>query len=233
MKSTIHTQKPDAAMVAMCAAFLATATTTVATERTWVGESGASWYVAENYDPSGIPAETDTVVFRPDGELTVVMSGSQYNCRAGEIRFESGKTTFAIGSGFSAFYMGGSPTNILHVAECAEAVVSNKFFSTRVSGNARRFRKTGGGKFTIVPGGNEWWEHSTDRFAGCDFAEGETILDSNGGKTYPLKSIPIHVCSGAVVRCGGSTLLRKGQNIEIDRGGLLDCGVSFDKKEEV
>ena len=55
------------------------AMTANATLRTWVGASGGSWYAAENWDPSGIPAETDTVVFRPDSELTVKISATSGN----------------------------------------------------------------------------------------------------------------------------------------------------------
>lgn len=35
---------------------VAMAISSFAAERTWIGESGSSWYVAENWDPSGIPA---------------------------------------------------------------------------------------------------------------------------------------------------------------------------------
>jgi len=50
------------------------AMTANATLRTWVGASGGSWYVAENWDPTGIPGEKDTVVFRPESELTASSS---------------------------------------------------------------------------------------------------------------------------------------------------------------
>ena len=179
------------------------AITASATEHTWVGASGGSWYVAENWDPSGIPGEKDTVVFRPESELTVTISatsGNSTKCRAAEIRFESGKTTFAQADSALGIYMGNSYTNVLYVAGGAEAVVSNRFLSTN---SARRFRKTGGGKLTIVPRTQDWWYYSANNvFAGCDFAEGETILA--GGNYYPLQAYPIHVCSGAVVRCAAS-----------------------------
>ncbi len=195
-----------------------------ATERTWVGESGGSWYVAGNWDPSGVPGEKDTVIFRPASELTVVISGSASQCRAGEIRFESGKTTFAYASATYGIYMGnmGNSTNVLYVAGDAEAVVSNRFLSTN---NARRFRKTGGGKLTIVPQTSDWWKYSDNNtFAGCDFAEGETILATKSSCNYPLASYPIHVCSGAVVRCAASYRTKMSQALQIDYGGVLDCG---------
>ena len=193
--------------VNFCSAILVAAVMVVmsasATERTWVGESGGSWYVAENWDPSGIPGEKDTVVFRPESELTVTISatsGNSTKCRAAEIRFESGKTTFAQADSALGIYMGNSYTNVLYVAGGAEAVVSNRFLSTN---SARRFRKTGGGKLTIVPRTQDWWYYAAgNAFAGCDFAEGETILA--GGNFYPLQAYPIHVCSGAVVRCAAS-----------------------------
>ena len=202
-----------------------TAMAASAVERTWVGASGGSWYVAENWDPSGVPGEKDTVVFRPDSELTVVISatsGNSTKCRAAEIRFESGKTTFAYDSSAIGIYMGNATTNILYVAGSAEAVVSNRFLSTS---NARRFRKTGGGRLTIVPNTNDWWYYAAgNAFAGCDFAEGETILATKASCNYPLQAYPIHVCSGAVVRCAASYRMKTSQPLQIDYGGVLDCG---------
>jgi len=195
--------------------------TASATERTWVGESGGSWYVAANWDPSGVPAQADTVVFRPDSELTVTISGSSVQCRAGEIRFESGKTTFAYDSTSYGIYMGNPSTNVLYVAGGAEAVVSNRFLSTS---SARRFRKTGGGKLTIVSHKEDWWYYNANNvFAGCDFAEGETILAKEVGN-FPLQAYPIHVCSGAVVRCAASYRTKTNQPLDIDYGGVFDCG---------
>ena len=213
----------------LCSAVLAiagmVAMSARATERTWVGASGGSWYVAENWDPSGIPAESDTVVFRPESELTVTISatsGNSTKCRAAEIRFESGKTTFAQADSALGIYMGNSQTNVLYVAEDAEAVVSNRFLSTN---RARRFRKTGGGKLTIMPRTNDWWYYSDNNvFAGCDFAEGETILGAWSGNNFPLQSYPIHICSGAIVRCAGNYRTRGTQPLQIDYGGILDCG---------
>lgn len=199
------------------------AMTANATERTWVGASGGSWYVAENWDPSGVPGEKDTVIFRPDSELTVAISGHQTQCRAGEIRFESGKTTFAYDSSSLGIYMGymGNSTNVLYVAGDAEAVVSNRFFTTN---NTRRFRKTGGGKLTIVPQTNDFWSYSSSNaFAGCDFADGETVLAAGSGN-YPLANFLLHVCSGAVVRCAASYRTKTSQPLEVDYGGVLDCG---------
>lgn len=220
--------KMKQAKVKLCSAVLAiagmVAMSASATERTWVGESGGSWYVAENWDPSGIPGEKDTVVFRPESELTVAISGHQTQCRAGEIRFESGKTTFAYDSSSLGIYMGymGNSTNVLYVAGDAEAVVSNRFFTTN---NTRRFRKTGGGKLTIVPQTNDWWKYSDgNAFAGCDFADGETILATKSSYNYPLASYPIHVCSGAVVRCTANYRTKTSQPLQIDYGGVLDCG---------
>lgn len=222
MKMKHHKLNLSACIAALVSAIMALAAS--ATERTWVGESGGSWYVAGNWDPSGVPGETDTVIFRPDSELTVTISGHQTQCRAGEIRFESGKTTFAYDSSSLGIYMGymGNSTNVLYVAGDAEAVVSNRFFTTN---NTRRFRKTGGGKLTIVPQTNDWWKYSDgNAFAGCDFAEGETILATKSSCNYPLASYPIHVCSGAVVRCTASYRTKTSQPLQIDYGGVLDCG---------
>ena len=188
-----------------------------ATERTWVGESGGSWYVAANWSPSGVPGEKDTVVFRPEGETTVTISGGTSVCRAGVIRFESGKTFFAYDSSAVGLYMGNSVTNILYVAEGAEAEVTNRFHSS----SGKRLRRTGKGKLTIVPMSNDWWNYSLN-IPGCDFVEGETILEAGGN--YPLYQIPIHIYSGAVIRCKSSYRLRTTQNIVIDRGGVLDMG---------
>ena len=220
--------KMKQAKVKLCSAVLAiagmVAMSASATERTWVGASGGSWYVAENWDPSGVPGETETVVFRPQSELTVTISatsGNNARCRAGEIRFESGKTTFAYDSTSYGIYMGNSSTNVLYVAGGAEAVVSNRFLSTN---NARRFRKTGGGKLTIVSHKEDWWFYAAgNAFAGCDFAEGETILAKETGN-FPLQAYPIHVCSGAVVRCAASYRTRTNQPLDIDYGGVFDCG---------
>ena len=195
-----------------------------ATERTWVGESGGSWYVAANWSPSGVPAATDTVVFSPESETTVTISGGTSVCRVEHIRFESGTTYFAYDSSAIGIYMGGSSgsaTNTLYVADGAYAVVSNRFLS--LNNNTRRFRKTGGGRLTIVSRTNDWWSYGAYNFKGCDFAEGETILAKDDGN-YPLASYPIHVCSGAVVRCTASYRLRKTQNLTIDYGGVLNCG---------
>ncbi|MBO4708322.1 MAG: hypothetical protein J5727_00940 [Kiritimatiellae bacterium] len=221
--------KMKQAKVKLCSAVLAiagmVAMSASATERTWVGASGGSWYVAENWDPSDIPGEKDTVVFRPESELTVTISatsGNSTKCRAAEIRFESGKTTFAQADSALGIYMGNSLTNVLYVAEDAEAVVSNRFLSTN---SARRFRKTGGGKLTIMPRTHDWWYYADGNvFAGCDFAEGETILGTWSGKNYPLQAYPIHVCSGAVVRCASSYRTKTTQPLEIDYGGVFDCG---------
>ena len=199
---------------------VAMAISSFAAERTWVGESGGSWYVAENWDPSGIPAQTDTCVFSPSGELTVTISGGTSVCRAGEIRFESGTTYFAFDDTARALYMGNTVTNILHVAEGAEAVVTNRFQT--VSG--KRFRRTGKGKLTVVPHTIDWWHYSTaNDFPGLDFVEGETILE-DGGSNYPLQSIPVHICSGAVIRCKASYRLRTNQDVQVDEGAILDCG---------
>ena len=188
-----------------------------ATEREWIGESGGSWYVAANWSPSGVPKDADTVVFRPSGELTVAISGGVAVCRAGEIRFESGTTCFAYDSTAISLYMGSETTNILYVAEGAEAVVSNRF--SAITG--KRLRRTGKGRLTIVPRTVEWWKYSYD-IPGCDFVEGETVLAA--GPNYPLASIPIHVCSGAVVRCEGEYRLNTTQDVLLDEGAILDCG---------
>lgn len=199
---------------------VAMAISSFAAERTWVGESGGSWYVAENWDPSGIPAQTDTCVFSPSGELTVTISGGTSVCRAGEIRFESGTTYFAFDDTAKALYMGNTVTNILHVAEGAEAVVTNRFQT--VSG--KRFRRTGKGKLTVVPHTIDWWHYSTaNDFPGLDFVEGETILE-DGGSNYPLQSIPVHICSGAVIRCKARYRLRTNQDVQVDEGAILNCG---------
>ena len=141
---------------AICTAVFFAASAATAAERTWVGESGGSWYVAANWSPSGVPGEKDTVVFSPDNELTVTISGGTSVCRAGVIRFESGKTYFAHDSSAVGLYMGNTVTNILHVAEGAEVVVSNRFHSS----SGKRLRRTGKGKLTIVPGSNDWWNSS-------------------------------------------------------------------------
>ena len=114
--------------------------------------------------------------------------------------------------------MGNTVTNILHVAEGAEVVVSNRFLSL----SGKRLRRTGKGKLTIVPRStSDWWNYGRN-IPGCDFVEGETILEVGGN--YPIYQIPIHICSGAVVRCKSSYRLRTTQDIAIDRGGVLDMG---------
>lgn len=145
-----------ALLTLVAAAALGMSMHAAAEERTWVGESGGSWYVAANWSPSGVPGEKDTVVFSPDNELTVTISGGTSVCRAGVIRFESGKTYFAHDSSAVGLYMGNTVTNILHVAEGAEVVVSNRFHSS----SGKRLRRTGKGKLTIVPGSNDWWNSS-------------------------------------------------------------------------
>ena len=208
---------------AICTAVFFAASAATADERTWVGESGGSWYVAANWSPSGVPGETDTVVFSPANELTVTISGGTSVCRAGVIRFESGTTYFAYDSSAVGLYMGSTVTNILHVAEGAEAVLSNRFMT--VSG--KRFRRTGKGKLTVVPRSNDWWHYApANDFPGMDFVEGETILEvgTASNQNYPLYRLPIHICSGAVIRCKASYRLRTDQNIVIDRGGVLDMG---------
>ena len=202
---------------------VAMAISSFAAERTWVGESGGSWYVAANWDPSGVPAQADTCVFRPEGELTVAISGGTAVCRAGEIRFESGTTYFAYDSSAVGLYMGSTVTNILHVAEGAEAVLSNRFMT--VSG--KRFRRTGKGRLTVVPRSIDWWHYADyNDFPGMDFVEGETILEEGTASShnYPLYRLPIHICSGAVIRCKTGYRLRTDQNVQVDRGAILDCG---------
>ena len=208
------------ASILLAAAAALMAGTALGTERLWVGESGASWYSDSSWSPAGKPGQTDTCIFRPDGELTVVISGGTSVCRVGELRFESGKTTFAYSSDTVGLYMGNTLTNILYVAGDAEAVVSNRFLSLD---KTKRFRRTGKGPLTIVAQNNEWWFYNGNNvFAGCDFAEGETILAAGGN--YPMKDYPVHIESGAVIRCEGGYRFRTMQNIDIDAGGLLDCG---------
>ncbi len=83
------------ASILLAAAVALAAGTALGTERLWVGESGASWYSDSSWSPAGKPGQSDTCIFRPDGELTVVISGGTSVCRVGELRFESGKTAFA------------------------------------------------------------------------------------------------------------------------------------------
>ena len=111
---------------------------------------------SESSVDAGANGEKDTVVFSPDNELTVTISGGTSVCHAGVIRFESGKTFFAYDSSAVGLYMGNSVTNILHVEEGAEAVLSNRFHSS----SGKRLRRTGKGKLTIVPGSNDWWNYS-------------------------------------------------------------------------
>ena len=207
---------------AICTTVVFAALAATATERTWVGESGGSWYDAANWSPSGVPGQKDKTVFRPTGDLTVVISGGTSVCRAGEIRFESGRTFFAYDSSAVGLYMGSTVTNILHVEEGAEAVVTNRFMT--VSGT--RFRRTGKGRLTISQKTGDWWHYAAaNDFPGLDFVEGETILAHSGSNiNYPFEARPVHIFSGAVIRCKNSYRLRTNQNVKVDEGAVLDCG---------
>ena len=214
-------RNPSGGLFFILVALLSVAHTALSTERTWVGASGASWYDASSWDPSGIPKATDTAIFRPEGETLVIISGGMSVCRIGELRFESGKTIFGRGTDDTvALYFGNTVTNILYVAEDAEAVLSNRFQTV----SSKYLRRTGKGKLTILPFCNDCWNYNSSyNLQRCDFVEGETILGSASGN-YPLAGIPVHISSNAVVKCVGNYRLRTTQDIDVDKGGLLNCG---------
>ena len=215
-----------ALLTLVAAAALGMSMHAAAEERTWVGESGGIWTDAANWSPSGVPKETDVLVFAPQDTLLVRIGDGTSTCKGGGFRFESGTTYFAYTNSSVAIYMG-NVSNFFYVAEGASVFVTNRFMCMTAVNKAGHFVKTGKGRLVISTPGEtgtqDFWTYAVDNnLAAVDFLEGETVLAS--AANYPLSSISLNVCSGATLRCTKTYHLRTDQRLHIEKGGVLDCG---------
>ena len=156
--------------VAAVALSLAAFTHAGAVERTWVGASGGVWTDAANWDPAGTPDSTDTLVFKPDGDLVVRIGNGDSNCQGGGFRFESGSTVFAYTNSSKGIYLG-NVSNFFYVAEDATATISNIFRGVTALNKTGRFIKTGKGDLYVQCYSGDAWYNSpaTTVLAGIDF----------------------------------------------------------------
>lgn len=215
-----------ASRIAAFVAVLAQVLVGSAEEKVWVGENLGDWNTPSNWSPEGVPAKTDTAVFRPVGTLQVELSSKPEGISG--FRFESGGTILHTTLPDTSGSASGSPismpagTNFFYAAENAVGVISNV---VNGSGNAPAtatafIAKTGPGDVTVeLPLGSGY-----GYFNSIDIREGSLTTVAGVGPTYLLIGA-IRIRDGAKLVTGhAQSALFSFSPVQIDAGGIWDCG---------
>ena len=209
-----------------CVAAVFSVLSAFAVEKHWAGTGDwCEWAVAENWSPSGIPGETDTVIFEPEGKLTVNVNGN-YNRQLRHLRVNSG-SLYIVQTNKDAtcdlrFRYGTGVTNEIYIADGAELVMSNKFITS--SGGNGVVRRTGNGVFDIhcQPGDGGWGNFKSFIFdSGVSYVKGPgtgtmsmSIFIRDGARVVVQKDYQFHLSSAVLT---------------VDRGGVLDFDYHYEE----
>lgn len=190
-----------------------------AESKLWIGGNGGDWNVAGNWQPSGVPAQTDTAVFRSAGTVQVELSSLPPGISG--LRFESGTTILHTTSekvdGSSAGTPLHLPTgkNVLFAADGATGIISNVLNGA----NGVVLAKEGGGEIVAALSFGTGYGY----FTAVDVCAGTLSTHRAMSVTYCLPSA-VYVRSGAVLRTERENSVHFNFAVQVDKGGTWDFG---------
>ena len=190
-----------------------------AESKLWIGGNGGDWNVAENWQPSGVPAKEDTAVFRPEGTVQVELFALPPGISG--LRFESGTTILHTVSERVDGNSAGTPLrmpageNVLFAADGATGIISNVLNGA----TGATLAKEGHGEIIAALSFGSGYGY----FDSIDVRAGTLSTHSAMGEIYCLQSV-VYVRSGATLRTERENSVHPKFAVQVDKGGTWDFG---------
>lgn len=190
-----------------------------AESKLWIGGNGGDWNVAENWQPSGVPAKEDTAVFRSEGTVQVELSALPLGISG--LRFERGTTILHTTSERVDGSSAGTPLrmpageNVLFAADGATGIISNVLNGA----TGATLAKEGHGEIIAALSFGTGYGY----FDSIDVRAGTLSTHSAMSVIYCLQSV-VYVRSGATLRTERENSVHPSFAVQVDKGGTWDFG---------
>ena len=200
-------------------AFSTVAVQLSAESKLWIGGNGGDWNVAENWQPSGVPAKADTAVFRSEGTVQVELSALPLGISG--LRFERGTTILHTTSERVDGSTTGTPLrmptgeNVLFAADGATGIISNVLNGT----TGATLVKEGRGEIVAALSFGTGYGY----FDSIDVRAGTLSTHRAMSVIYCLPSA-VYVRAGAALRTERENSVHSKFAVQVDEGGTWDFG---------